>query len=223
MSKFVATTYGSTEEILKFSDHYVAVAVTVDDTDITINADGKKLIAAGTIIGGVSASTLADATQKVAKKNTGSVKATSTITFGTPVANDTVIVGDNTYKYVASPANPNEFSTADELTNLLNAEAEVSASNSSGTITVTANVAGVAGNNIGTGKTGTGTLAITAFTGGTDGTAMDAEGVLLSDVDVTYGPASGAMVVHGYINLNKLPEAPAAEAVTVLNQITFLV
>lgn len=118
MSKFVVTNYGNKKEILKFGDHYVSVAVTVDDTGIVANADGKKIVPAGTIVGG---GVLADPTKKVSEKNTA-----------------------------------------------------------------------------------------------------DAEGVLLNDVDVTYGPAPGAMVIHGFIDLNKLPAAPAAEAVTALNQIFFM-
>jgi len=49
-----------------------------------------------------------------------------------------------------------------------------------------------------------------------------AEGVLLNSVDVTYGPAAGAMVIHGFIDLTKLPEAPAAEAKTALSLIKFM-
>lgn len=118
MSKFVVTNYGNKKEILKFADHYVAVGVTVDDTGIVANADGKKIVPAGTIVGG---GVLADPTKKVSGKNTA-----------------------------------------------------------------------------------------------------EAEGILLNDVDVTYGPAPGAMVIHGFIDLNKLPAAPATDAVAALKGITFL-
>lgn len=118
MSKFVTTNYGNKSEILKFPDHYVALAITVDDNGISANSDGKKIVPAGTIVG-----------------------------------ND--ILTDATKKAVASN---------DE----------------------------------------------------------DAEGILLDDVDVTYGPAPGAMVIHGFIDSTKLPTAPAAAAVTALKQITFI-
>ncbi|XOS93824.1 hypothetical protein ACLMAB_10570 [Brevibacillus laterosporus] len=52
MSKFVETNYSNKKEILKFPDHYVALAVTVDDTGITTNGEGKKIVPAGTILGG---------------------------------------------------------------------------------------------------------------------------------------------------------------------------
>jgi hypothetical protein len=46
--------------------------------------------------------------------------------------------------------------------------------------------------------------------------------VNLDDVDVTFGKASGAMIIHGFIAVDKLPEAPAASAITALKQITFI-
>jgi hypothetical protein len=130
MSKFVTTTYGNKKEILKFPDHYVALGVMVDDAGITVNTDGKKIVPAGTIVGG---GVLVDNTKKVSEKNTQGGEA------------------------------------------------------------------------------------------GSEGAAVDAEGVLLNDVDVTYGPASGAMIVHGFIALDKLPETPAAEAAGALKgRILFL-
>lgn len=122
MSKFIQTSYSNKKEILKFPDHYVNLAVTVDDAGITANADGKKIVPAGTIIGG---GFLNDDTVKV-------VKATTT----------------------------------DDVSN--------------------------------------------------------AEGVLFNDVDVTYGPAPGAALIHGFVALNKLPAQPTAEEKAALKQITFL-
>lgn len=118
MSKFVQTTYTNKKEITKFADHYVNVAVTVSDAGVTANGEGKKIVPAGTILGG---GFLADKSVLAVKTN-----------------------------------------------------------------------------------------------------AAGAEGVLFNDTDVTYGPAPGAAMIHGFVNLDKLPEAPVAEAVTALKQITFL-
>ncbi|WP_132995823.1 hypothetical protein [Sporanaerobacter acetigenes] len=41
---------------------------------------------------------------------------------------------------------------------------------------------------------------------------VDAEGVLLYDVDVTNGPEPASMVIRGNIDLNKIPTAPTTEA-----------
>lgn len=122
MSKFKTTTYGNAKTILKFPDHYVNLAVTVSDVGVAANADGKKIVPAGTILGG---GFLTDA-------SIAAVKATTT-----------------------------------------------------------------------------------------EGIS-DAEGVLFYDVDVTGGPSSGAALIHGFVDLNKLPVVPSAEEVTALKQITFL-
>lgn len=132
MSKFVENTYTNRKEILKFSNHSVQVAVSVDPTGIVADEDGRKIVKAGTIVGGKDGSTLADETKKVEKKNTQ----------------------------------------------------------------------------------GGGT--------GTANAGVDAEGVLLYDVDVTHGFGEGAMIVHGFVDLGKLPEAPCVDAKTALKQITFL-
>lgn len=122
MSKFIQKDYLNTVNILKFPDHVVAIPVTVDDTGITVNTEGKKIVPAGSIIGGVGGKTLVDDTLDVTVENTA-----------------------------------------------------------------------------------------------------DAEGVLLSDVDVTYGPEGGTMVIHGFVDLTKLPAAPDATAVTALaGRIVFL-
>ena len=124
--KFVETTYTNKKEILKFPDHYVAIAVTVDDEGIEANEEGKKIIPAGTIVGGKTKAVIANLDEPVVKKNTQ----------------------------------------------------------------------------------------------GTDADA--AEGVLFNDVDVTYGASSGAMLIHGFIEVDKLPEAPAVDAIAALKQIRFI-
>lgn len=48
-----------------------------------------------------------------------------------------------------------------------------------------------------------------------------AEGVLLWDVDVTYGDATGSLVMFGFIDKTKLPVQPAEEAITALKLIKF--
>ncbi|MGL5511717.1 MAG: hypothetical protein ACRDBM_00555 [Sporomusa sp.] len=119
--KVVQTGYDTPKEILKFPDHYVGLAVMVDDTGITADEYGKKIVPAGTIVGGTTGAILDTLDGLVTKKNDAS-----------------------------------------------------------------------------------------------------AEGVLIRDVDVTYGAAPGTMLIHAFVNTDKLPEAPAAAAVTALKQITFL-
>ncbi|MFJ3386319.1 MULTISPECIES: hypothetical protein [unclassified Lysinibacillus] len=118
MSKFVETTFTNKKVILKFPDHYVNLAITVSDAGVSLNAEGKKIVPAGTILGG---GFLLDESVKAIKTN-----------------------------------------------------------------------------------------------------SAEAEGVLFSDTDVTFGPAPGAALIHGFIALDKLPEAPTTEALEALKQITFL-
>lgn len=134
--KFVETSYlDPIKSVIKFPDHYVGIPVMLDDAGITANSDGKKIISAGTIIGGAGS--------------------TNTILGNTA----TLAVKDNTQA----------------------------------------------------GATGAGH------------SGVDAEGVLFTDVDVTYGSAPGTMIIHGFIDLNKLPEAPCADAIAALkSRIVFL-
>lgn len=48
-----------------------------------------------------------------------------------------------------------------------------------------------------------------------------AEGILLTDTDVTHGPQPGALLVEAYILEARLPVAPSAEAKTALKEIKF--
>ncbi len=116
--KYIKSEFGTPKQILMFPDHYVALAVTVSDEGVSANEQGKKIVPAGTIIGGGF------------------------------IEDDTVLA--------------------------------------------------VKSNN------------------------ANAEGVLFNDTDVTHGPASGAAILHGFIAIDKLPEAPATEAKTALNQIKFI-
>ena len=67
----------------------------------------------------------------------------------------------------------------------------------------------------------------TYLSGGADPQTTGAEGVLLNDVDVTHGPKEGAMLVHGFVAVDKLPystgnAAVAAAAGLVLPMIKFI-
>lgn len=59
-------------------------------------------------------------------------------------------------------------------------------------------------------------VAATPLAEGDDGSGFEAEGVLLHDVDVTYGDAPGQMIVWGFIDKSKLDEDPCDDAVAAL-------
>lgn len=112
--KVVTTDYGNIKEILKYPGHHVAMAVMVGDSGISASTDGRKIVPAGTLVGGL-------------------------------------------------------------------ASGEVKPVNGAGT-----------------------------------------EGVLLSDTDVSHGAVPASMVIHGFIDKNKIPEQPTAEAAAALRMLQFL-
>lgn len=229
MSKFVQTDYLNKKEILKFPDHYVAIPVMVDDSGVSANADGKKIVPAGTIVGGKDAPVLENLDQPVTDKNTPPAKATKEYTLHT--------TGDTSYKMTLTALEPgadgNSISLAMSSSTAASGdkvEVEVTGTDivvkpvaSSGTVTSNIGEVVAAINANETAKT----LVVasapadaldkvvnqnvnkTVLANGSDGSVTGAEGVLLNDVDVTYGPAPGAMIIHGFIDLNKIPEPPA--------------
>lgn len=48
-----------------------------------------------------------------------------------------------------------------------------------------------------------------------------AAGILMNDTDVTEGPQPGSLIVEAYVIPERLPVAPAAEAITALKEIKF--
>lgn len=131
--KFVTTDYSNTETIFKYaSAPYVGVPVMVSDDGIVANADGRKIVPAGTIVGGATQPVLDNPDEPVAEKNTQGLAS------------------------------------------------------------------------------------------GAAGAAVDAEGVLVNDVDVTHGAAPGTMLIMAFLDKSKLPAVPAPEAVTTLNLIKFI-
>lgn len=241
LSKFVQTDYLNKKEILKFPDHYVALAVMVSDEGVSANADGKKIVPAGTIVGGKDAPVLENLDQPVVDKNAPPAKATkdyslavaatanltlTALAYGTAgntislsinkatgaASGDAVEVEVTDTDIVVKPVvdNTTVTSTIGDVVNAINANADAkalvvaSAPEDELTTVITKDVTK------------------TNLAGGSDGTATDAEGILLNDVDVTYGPAPGAMLIHGFVDLNKLPEVPAFGAAAALPMIKFI-
>ena len=224
--KFEQTDYSNKEEILKFPDHYVAIAVTVDDDGVEYE-NGRKIVPAGTVVGGVDAPVLENEDEKVEEKNESSTLA------GTELESS----GDNsdlivTAKEAGSTGNDisveiinNEDSTSDIKVEVEGeGEIKIIAEDDGSSIISTAeeikqaiNEDFLANKLIEVQYEGDGSGAVeaqskTELEGGNDGSAIDAEGVLMNDVDVTYGPAGGAMLVHGFLAKEKLPEEIEADA-----------
>lgn len=107
--------------------------------------------------------------------NPGS-KAKAYITYGAPANTDTVTVQGTVFTKVASGPTGNQFTTIAELTTLVNALADMSATNDGTTVTIVADAYGTAANAYTISRAGTGTMAVTGWAGGVNGdTSKDDE------------------------------------------------
>lgn len=245
MSKFVETEYVSTREILKFPDHYVAIPVMVSDDGVAADENGRKIVKKGTIVGGKTKSALDNLDEPVAEKYAAAVAASKTfgtagqnsaITFtaktpgaagndisitisdpGTASQQLAVTVGGTGNKDITislgTDGDGNEVSTAAEVAEAVNGNATAK------------NLVVATAHGDGDGVVAAATK--TQLTGGADGSATGAEGVLMNDVDVTYGDKEGAMIIHGFIATDKLPYGDnnadaAAKAGAILDMVKFI-
>lgn len=139
----------------------------------------KAACDASAAMNGVKASGTATITSFAAMHLT---KAAGSITYGVPVATDTVIVAGTTFTCVAAAPGANEFSSISELTALIDALATVDATDNGTIITIVAHTAGTAGNAITLALgTNTGTLAISGalLTGGINAATVNVNGTTL--------------------------------------------
>jgi hypothetical protein len=234
--KFTTTNYLGTKQILKFPDHYVAMTVTVTDDGVAEDSDGNKIVPMGTIVGGNGV--LQNPGNPVANVRAGEAKATlvtactaknSNISYTAHAAG----VAGNAIKIAyLDPAAANVALAVTVAGTVITINL---ATDESKAITTTAGdiIAAILDNApavalvdaVPSGKLDTGVvnaMTATALAGGADGTAGTAEGVLMNDIDVTYGPALGAMIIHGFIDINKMPDKPSAADIAALRQIVFI-
>ena len=90
--KYVETSYENKTQILKFADHWVGVAVTIEADNVSA---ADNILKAGSVIGGIGGSVLADESLKVEKKNTANTLAS--LIIESTDANSTVIVTGQNY------------------------------------------------------------------------------------------------------------------------------
>jgi hypothetical protein len=237
--KFLEKEYTNKTEILAIPDHYVAIPVMVSDTGVSANADGRKIVPAGTIVGGETKSTLANLNEPVVKKNT--LPSPSTVTLNPTGDNNNITLtaktpgedGDDISITLADPSGNSQALAV----NVTGTDIVVSlATGAGGAITSTAQSVIDAINadtdakelviaSLPTGNDGTGVVTAitkTQLDNGSDGLGADAEGILLNDVDVTYGDAPGAMLVHAFVKTGALPEVPSAASIAALKMIQFM-
>lgn len=212
MSKFVTTTYANPAKI-ELVPGSQCIAVTVDDDGISANGDGKKIVAAGTIVGG---GVLTNPATQVKAANTP-----ATTVLNSTNANSDILITNLTNKAVKiALVDPSANSASLKLDLTTDTIKVMLATSGAGAITSTAaevialinanpaiNQVVVAANY----STQTGAGVVEALAAATiDGSAaVYPEGVLLHDVDVTHGPKSGPMMVFGIVDTGKLTTQPS--------------
>lgn len=235
--KFIQKDYLGTKQILKFPDHSVAMTVTVSDNGIIADEYGEKIIPAGTIVGGKGV--LLDPSKPVSDVNLGITAATLSTSFS--ASNSNLIftakekgAAGNSVKVALVKADAADqtlsvaVSSKTITVNLATDSAKAITSAANDVIAIileTAEAKALVDVKPATSNNGTGiveALVETALAGGAAGAGGTAEGVLMNDVDVTYGPNLGAMIVHGFIDINKMPYKPSPADIAALKQITFL-
>ena len=242
MSKFLETEFVSTKEVLKFPDHYVALAVMVDDADIQANDDGKKIVPKGTVVGGKNGSVLANLDEPVVEKHADpAVKAELTTGKDNDVNNEIVWeavtaghIGNLITITLEDPGKANESLsvsvTGFDIVVSLATDGDKAITSTPATIVSAVNSDDSAKLLVlaaGTGTDPVEAVGKTHLSGGADPQTTGAEGVLLNDVDVTYGDKEGAMLIHGFVAIDKMPygdnnAAVAAAAGLVLPMIKFI-
>ncbi len=96
--------------------------------------------------------------------NGAGVAASGSITYGVPVATDTVTINGTVFTCAASSPGANEFSDIEELTALADGVTNINATEDGTTITITAAAVGTAGNAYTLARSGAGTLAVSGAT-----------------------------------------------------------
>jgi len=219
VSKFATTTYSNKKRIPLVEEGLISLTATVDDNGLVANSEGKKIVVAGTIVGG---GFLSDPANKVAAANTAGTA--NLVCVG--ANNDITIINKTTGALKVELVDPAGNSQALKVQAVNDTIQVLLATSGAGAITSTgADVVALLNANpltstrlVASNKgTDTGVAAVTALAAVTiPAPAVIPEGVLLDDVDVTHGPHSGAVAVYGILDLNKLPAVPSAMAVAAL-------
>lgn len=230
---------GFDKELLLVGEGYIARPVTVNkDTipDLEPDEMGRYVIPYGTYLYGADGESLLTNTQQygvavvpsvtyatatvgsgivVTAKESGAVTHTVKIVAGSTVLLTPALTvsGSGTSKTItidlAVDSAGDVTSTYGDVVDLINNDPEA------GKIVVAELETGVSGTTIA--AAGTGTLS----GGGTETVDSDIDGILYHSVDVTQGEATGALIIHAYINVDNMPSVPGDAVKAKLPHIVF--
>jgi len=151
----------------------------------------------------------------------GGARATASITYGVPVANDTVVINGTTCTYVAAAPGANQFSSIAELEVLAEAIANIDSSASATVVSLAAAAGGTAGNAytlaLGGGNTGTMAISGATFSGGSATDEWGDEYKLATNTNpfAAANAQTGPLSVGGYRGLLVLRSGEADGAIIV--------
>lgn len=204
-------------EIFALTDPKATISVSVSNEGVTPDENGRKIVLAGTIVGGIGGQVMKDQNLMVAKHG--------------PASLTTALAGDNNdLIFIAVGAGTISVAYTDPSAMSAPLVASVSGTDvtvqlgtdASGAIISTANdvmaavndtpavAAVVRAKNI-PGEPGTGVVTVMEKTTLISNTSVaQAEGVLVNDVDVTDGPEPAAMAILGFIEITRIPVPPTA-------------
>ena len=214
----VKTTGLNIKQILFNTELFAAVGVIVNDADVAANADGKKIVYAGTpLYGNISdRNGLTPFTFETTPASL--VKAVYQIQIATAFANDEIItIGGVDYtKKATESVGDLQFEGATaalQVTSLLKMVTYAGFDITGSTDKLIFTVAEYYENHIPTvtKTSATGVLGtLTNTVQEVSVMASNAVGVLLHDVDCTAGDNNGTLLIFGFVDLNKLDTATAA-------------
>lgn len=206
----ISTESGATRKTILVDElNSTAFSCMVANTGVDADADGKKIVKAGTPIAG---SLEARGTAYTKATTSSGTKGTWTLQITTAFAADETITIDGvTYTCKATEsvedkefAGENAGAQAASLKKMIESD-KFDVTVSTDTLTFTQKVADAAGTGpVASATATTGAIGdVTAGTSPVDGT-NNATGILLHDVDVTSGTQNAQVVVFGFIDMNKL-------------------
>lgn len=233
----VMSDVGFDKELLLVGEGYIARPVTVNKNTVaglTADEAGRFIVPQGTYLYGASGESLLTNPQQYAvevvptvtkstgtvntvleitAKREGAVADVVTLTAGTDSTFAVTVGGSGLAKTidVTLPVDSlgNITATYDDVVAKINGDMEANS---------------FVGASIATGEDGTTTAAagtVTLAGGGDETVTSDIDGILYHSVDVTLGEATGALMIAGYVDIDKMPSVPGAAVKAKLPNITF--
>ncbi|MDR2527941.1 MAG: hypothetical protein LBD04_02840 [Synergistaceae bacterium] len=221
--------FGGRNEILAtYPGGISSVTVQVSDVGLTADEHGRKILPAGTIVGGINGSVFEDATRMVARGGAATLRTAlpggdndvefvaktggaTTVAYVKPAPSaplSVAVAGGNITVTLATNAPGDIVSTANDVKNAVNA------TGASAALVEAKNIQSDSGEGIVT------EMPLTALTANAN--VPVADGVLYNDVDLTYGPRPGSMIIAGNINADKIPVLPTAAQKDAMKRLTFM-